>query len=129
MTLSRRMRCRRAAPRHSPPRGEAARSAASRGTYKAPPSKVRRDPAQAFARRFRRLVLAADPSRVTALVYEVEQKRVIDLAAARFVASRIVGELHVANACKIALDRWRKIAFHHLHVVDVVLEKNIVRID
>ena len=34
-----------------------------------------------------------------------------------------------ADAAEVALDRRRQITFHDLHVVDVVLQKQIVRAD
>src|SRR6476620_7558734 len=59
----------------------------------------------------------------------LEEKCVVNLTGSRFVASRIVGELHVRYQRKIRLDRAREIAFHDLHMVDVVLQKEVVGTD
>ena len=59
----------------------------------------------------------------------MEQERVVDLARARLVSSRVVGQLHVADPWQQTFDRRCEIPFHDLHMVDVVLEVEIVRAD
>src|SRR5688572_8673237 len=76
-----------------------------------------------------RLVLAADPAFVSDAVDVPEEKIVVDLARSRLVTPRVVGELHVRDLREVLFDRPREIAFHDLHVVDVVLQEEIVRPD
>ena len=57
----------------------------------------------------------------------VEQERVVDFAGARLVAARIVGKLDMGDPAEILLDGAGEIALHHLHVVDVVLDEDVVR--
>src|SRR5882672_7137843 len=79
----------------------------------------------AFGRR-RRLVLAADPTGVTDLVDDAKQIRVVDFAGARLVATRIVRELHVSDPRQVFAYRIGEFTFHTLHVIDVVLQKEVV---
>src|SRR6202048_102192 len=58
-----------------------------------------------------------------------EQEWVVDLTGAGFVATGVVGQLHVSDFRKVLLQRWRDVAFHDLHVVDVVLNEEIMRTD
>jgi len=51
----------------------------------------------------------------------------IDLSGARLMASRIVGQLHVADVRKVALDRMRQIASHDLAVIDIVKYGQVIR--
>ncbi|MCY1537389.1 hypothetical protein D9M68_728800 [compost metagenome] len=56
----------------------------------------------------------------------VEQIAVVDLAGARLVAARRVGELHVRDAWQQVADGVAQLAFHALRVVDVVLQEHVV---
>src|ERR1700751_5437931 len=76
-----------------------------------------------------RLVFAADPAAISDLIKMSEQKRIVDLAGAGFVTTWIIGELNMGNTCKVLAQRRSKITFHHLHVVDVILNKEIVGSD
>ena len=49
----------------------------------------------------------------------------VDLARARLVATRVVGELDVADARVQALQRARQVALHDLHVIEVVLQAEV----
>src|SRR6266545_2559170 len=88
---------------------------------------VRAPPAETFVGPALRLVLAADPAVVADRVEEAEQETIIDFAGARFIAPRIVGELHVRDLRAVGLERIRELAFHPLHVVDVVLHVQVRR--
>src|SRR3954451_17534013 len=85
------------------------------------------EPAQAFLGLALRLVLAADPAVVADVVEMAEQERVIDFTGSRLVAARIVGKLDMGDPGQVLLDRAGEIAFHDLHVIDVVLDEDIVR--
>ncbi len=50
---------------------------------------------------------------------------IVDLAGARLVPAGIVGNLQVGNPLEVALNGRRQIAFHDLHVIDVVLQEQI----
>ena len=56
-----------------------------------------------------------------------EQEGVVDLARARLVAARVVGQLHVADARQVLLQRGRQLALGALGVVDVVLHEGVGR--
>src|SRR5271165_72151 len=73
-----------------------------------------------------RLVFAADPAGVAEFVDAAEQEEVVDLAGSGFVAAGIVGELDVADAAKLRLDGAGEIALHHLRMVDIVLQLQVV---
>jgi hypothetical protein len=45
------------------------------------------------------------------------------------VSSRIIGELNVPDARQVILDGSGDVAFHHLHVVDVILQREIAVTD
>src|SRR5450830_1351312 len=85
------------------------------------------DPLQAIGRAVLRLVLAADPARVAQRVDLRQQVAVIDLARARLEAARIVGQLDVADLRQVGLDGVGQFALHALHVIDVVLDLDVVR--
>src|SRR5665213_571302 len=91
--------------------------------------RLARVPSEAFDGGCLRLVFAADPAAISDLVEISKQERIVDLAGAGFVAAGIVGELHMANAGKVLSQRRCDIALHHLHVIDVVLDEQIVRSD
>ena len=74
-----------------------------------------------------RPILAADPAVVAEVVHQAEQERIVDLAGAGLVAPRVIRELHVGNELDIFFDGRGEIAFHDLHVIDVVLQKQVVR--
>ena len=74
-------------------------------------------------------VFAAYPARIAQFVDRAEEIGEIDFAGSGFVSKRRVGHLHMRDLRKLALDRLRQIAFHDLHVIDVVLKKEIVRSD
>src|SRR5262249_32396669 len=71
------------------------------------------------------LVLAADPARIAALVDMLKEKTVVDLAGARFVAPRIVGNLYVSNPRQILRDRGGELTLAALHMINVVLQPEI----
>src|SRR5437867_8672731 len=81
---------------------------------------VCRAPAEAVAGLAFRFVLAADPAVVADRVQESEQESIVDLAGAGFVAAWVVGELEVRDARQILLNGVGELAFHPLHVIDVV---------
>src|SRR6266446_6816671 len=86
-------------------------------------------PAQSVDRLSFRLVLAADPALVADRIDEAEQEAIVDLAGAWLVAPWIVGELQMRNLRQMRLDRIRELAFHPLHMIDIVLQVQIVRAD
>src|SRR6266481_1512689 len=88
-----------------------------------------RVPPKAFDGGRLRLVFAADPAAISDLVEMSKQEGIVDLPGAGFVAAGIVGQLHMGNAPKVLSQRWRDITLHHLHVIDVVLNEQIVRSD
>src|SRR5207302_5478144 len=90
---------------------------------------VRPSPLQAIDRARLRLVLAADPAVVAVRIDEAEQEAIVDLAGARLVAAGIVGELQMRDLRQTPLDRVCELAFHPLHVIDVVLQVQIARAD
>ena len=59
----------------------------------------------------------------------LEQERIVDFAGARLVAAGIVGELDMRDPRQVLLHRAGEIALHDLHVIDVVLQEEIVRAD
>ena len=73
-----------------------------------------------------RLVLAADLAVVAEPVERGEDEAVVDLAGAGLVAARIVGDLDVRDAVLEPLVGRHQVTLHHLHVVDVVLDVEIV---
>src|SRR5918995_5075281 len=85
------------------------------------------EPAEAFLGLAFRLVLAADPAVVADPVEVAEQERVVDFARTRLVSARIVGKLDMGDPRQVLLDRAGEIAFHDLHVIDVVLDEDFVR--
>src|SRR6476620_7940056 len=76
-----------------------------------------------------RLVFAADPTLVANLVDVTQQESIIDLAGARLMSSRRIGQLHMRNQLQVLVDRHCKIAFHDLHMVDIVLHEEIIGSD
>ena len=88
-----------------------------------------RMPAEAFDGRRRAACIRSRSSRVAERVEMAEQEGVVDLAGARLVAAGIVGELHMGDARQVPLHGRGELAFHALHVVDVVLQEQIVRAD
>src|ERR1700736_2543690 len=72
-----------------------------------------------------RLLLPADPAAVAHGVEPVEDERVVDLAGARLVAARGVGDLDMRDAREVPLDGGDEVSLHHLHVVDVVLKVEV----
>ena len=68
-------------------------------------------------------IFAANPARVTQLVDLRQQIAKVDFTGARFVPPRRVGQLHMTDDWQDALDCWREIAFHDLHVVNIVLHQ------
>ena len=55
-----------------------------------------------------------------------QQEGEIDLAAARLVPPRIVRQLDMADPRQMLLQRARQVTFHHLGMVDVVLQPEVV---
>ena len=55
-----------------------------------------------------------------------QQEAVVDFARAGFVARGRIGDLHVRDPRQVALDRLGEVAFHDLHVIDVVLQEQVV---
>src|SRR4051794_41051133 len=90
---------------------------------------LRRVPAETIDRRRPRLVFASDPATIADRVEVTKQERIVDLAGAGLVAAGIVGQLHMRDAAKMLLQAACDVAFHDLHVIDVVLDKEIVRAD
>src|SRR5690606_21597447 len=86
-------------------------------------------PAEAGGSVAGRLVLAADPAVESGFVDELEHEGVVDLARARLVAARVVGQLNVGDAALVLLEGVGQFAFHALGVVDVVLDEQVVRAD
>jgi len=58
-----------------------------------------------------------------------EQEVVVDFAGAGLVAPRIVSELDMRNTRQMRLDGAREIALHDLHMIDVVLNEDVVGAD
>src|SRR4029077_18470424 len=82
-------------------------------------------PSQAFDRARPRLVFAADPTRIAAIVDVLKQKLVVYLAGAGLIAPGIVGKLHVSNARQVPGDGSGELTLRTLHVIDIVLEPKI----
>src|SRR5262245_18385074 len=76
-----------------------------------------------------RLVFTSHPATIADRIEMTKQERIVDLAGARLVAAGIVGELDMGDARQMLLQGARDFAFHDLHVVDVVLDEDIVRAD
>ena len=76
-----------------------------------------------------RFVFAADPAVITEAVDEVQQERVVYFAGARLVPARIVGQLKVSDPRQEAFNGIGQLAFHALHMIDVVLQFEIGRAD
>ena len=72
---------------------------------------------------------SGNPGAVADLVEMSKQEGIIDFASARLVAAGIVGKLDMRNTREMLLHRSRYIALHYLHVVDIVLNKQIIRLD
>src|SRR5258706_7497920 len=90
---------------------------------------VRLRPAQSVLSFRGRLVFAADPALIADFIDVAEQKAVIDFAGPRLVTARRIGELHMRDQLQMLFDGRRKIAFHDLHVVNVVLHEQVVGAD
>src|SRR5258708_27231720 len=88
---------------------------------------LHRVPPEAFNGGCPRLVLTANPAAIADLVEMSKQEGIIDFAGARLAAAGIVGELDMRNTHEMLLHRSRYIALHYLHVVDIVLNEQIVR--
>ena len=58
-----------------------------------------------------------------------EQEGIVDFTGARLIAAGIVGKLDMGNAREMLLQASRDVAFHYLHVVDVVLNEEIAGAD
>src|SRR4029450_4608969 len=84
-------------------------------------------PTEAFDRRRPRLVFAPDPAAITNSVEMAEQEGIVDLAGARLVAPGIIGQLDMGDARQVLLQAARNVAFHNLHMVDVILHEQIAR--
>src|SRR4051812_46009586 len=80
-------------------------------------------PAEAIVCAAPGFVFATDPAVVAECVEMLEQEAVIDLARARLVAAGIIGQLHMADQRQVGLDGGCQLAFHALHVIDVVLDQ------
>ena len=76
-----------------------------------------------------RLVFRADPAGIADAVQMPVEEGIVDLARARLVAAGIVRKLDMRDAAEVLLDRPGEIPLHDLHVVDVVLQIEIVRAD
>src|SRR5437879_1955349 len=85
-----------------------------------------RIPAEAFSGGGLRLVFATNPAAISDPVETSKQEGIIDLSRARFVATGIVGQLNMRDTIEMFLQRSRDVALHHLHVVDVILNEQIV---
>src|SRR5690606_27147275 len=72
------------------------------------------------------LVFAADEAVIAKPVELVEHEIVIDLARARFVAPRVVGDLDVSDAVAEPLEGRHQVTLHDLHVIEVVLDDEVV---
>src|ERR1700738_1583790 len=84
-----------------------------------------RVPSKAFDGGCLRLVFAANPAAISNLIEISEQKRIVDLAGPGFVAAGIIGELDMGDTSEMFLQRWRDVTFHHLHVVNVILNEEV----
>jgi type 1 glutamine amidotransferase len=110
--------------------GRYGRSSESRGSGGSRTSlEVRRGPAQAVAGLARRHVFTPDPTRVAEAIDVVQQRAEVDRTRSRLVPSRHVGELQVPDARQQPFDRRGDVPLHDLHVVDVVLQLQVVRSD
>ncbi len=83
-------------------------------------------PAQPSGRGGLGFVFAADVAGVADAVEMLEQEGVVDLASARLVTPGVVGQLDVGDARQVLLHRRGQLAFHALHVIDVVLQEQVV---
>src|SRR6185312_13469494 len=86
-------------------------------------------PAQRLLGSRRRFVLAANPAHVSHSVERVEDEGIVDLTGTRLVAGRSVSHLHVTDAAGMLAQRRREIPLHALHVIDVVLDLEVVAAD
>src|SRR6266540_3374781 len=86
-------------------------------------------PTEALDRRRPRLIFAPDPAAITNSVEVPEQEGIVDFAGARLIAAGIIGKLDMSDARQMFLQGARNVAFHDLHVVDVVLHEQIARAD
>ncbi len=80
-------------------------------------------------RPFGRNVLRAHPPAIADPVDPAEEPGEVHLARARLVPVGHVGELDVPDVVELRLDRLRQVAFHDLHVEDVVLDLEVVGAD
>src|ERR1700732_1459158 len=80
-----------------------------------------RVPPKAFEGGFLRLLFAANPAAIFHLIQILKQKGIVYLAGPGFVAARIIGELNVRDTSEMLLQSWCNVTFHHLHVVNVIL--------
>src|SRR5438128_289471 len=88
-----------------------------------------RVPSEAFGGGGLRLVFAANPAAISDLVEIAKQEGIVDLSGARFVAAGIIGQLDMRDTGEMFLQGSRQIALHHLHVVNVILNKEIIGAD
>lgn len=54
-------------------------------------------------------------------------KKVVDLTVSRFVSAGVVGVLYMTDGGQMLLNRGRQVVLHDLHVIDVVLERDVTR--
>src|SRR5258708_13911701 len=90
---------------------------------------LHRVPSEAFGGGSPRLVFASNPAAISDLVEIAEQEGVVDLSGPRFVAAGIVGELDMRDTGEMFLHRSRDVALHHLPVVNVILNKELFRLN
>ena len=68
---------------------------------------------------------ASDPALIAKTIEEIEKKSEIDLAVARLVPPRHVGDLHMRIAAEEVADMLREIAFHDLAMIEIELQRDI----
>ena len=70
-----------------------------------------------------------NPTRITNAVQMLEQEAIVDLPGSRLVAPWVVRQLDVVDLFQVRGHGARQVAFHDLHVVDVVLQEQVVAAD
>src|SRR5215471_12826982 len=75
------------------------------------------------------MIFAADPAGVPQLIDEVKQKGIVDLPHVWLMPPRIPRDLKMANQRQVRFDLLSQITMHHLTMVEVHLQEQIIAPD
>jgi len=90
---------------------------------------IRTSPAQSLDSTLARMIFAADPASIAQVVNEIEEIRIVDLAHIWFMSPRISGDLKMSNDLEMGANLLGQVAPHHLTMVQVHLQQQVVAPD